>query len=68
MKAIITQHTQTALIKQQALSRLTRTALASELNLSRETVQGVLDKTPPFAVNTKTYTAVNAWLINKLDK
>lgn len=63
----MTKETQTALLKQQAVCRLTRTDLAKELGLSRETVQNVLDKGTPFVVNGKTYTAVNAWLINKLD-
>ncbi|MBM7616608.1 hypothetical protein JOC36_000141 [Weissella uvarum] len=67
MQAIITQAQQNALLKKQALNRLSRTALANELELSRPTVQAVLDTEPPFAVNSKTFTAVNNWLIEQLD-
>lgn len=67
MQAIITQAQQTALIKKQALNRLSRTALAKQLGLSIPTVRAVLDTQPPFAVNSKTFTAVNDWLIEQLD-
>ncbi|MBM7617291.1 hypothetical protein JOC36_000840 [Weissella uvarum] len=67
MQAIITQTQQNALLKKQALNRLSRTALAEQLGLSIPTVRSVLDTKPPFAVNSKTFTAVNNWLIEQLD-
>ena len=66
MQAIITEQQQTALIKKQALSRLTRYKLAEHLNLSRSTVKDVLDKQAPFVVSGKTFTAVNNYLLEDL--
>lgn len=66
MQAIITEKQQTALIKKQAINRLTRTQLASELDLARSTVKDVLDKQAPFVVSGKTFTAVNNYLLEDL--
>ncbi len=66
MQAIITEQQQTALIKKQAINRLTRTQLANKLNLARTTVKDVLDKQAPFVVSGKTFTAVNNYLLEDL--
>lgn len=66
MQAIITEQQQTALIKKQAVNRLSRYELASLLKLSRPTVQNVLDKPTPFVVSGKTFTAVNNYLLEDL--
>lgn len=66
MQAIITEKQQTALIKKQAINRLTRTQLASELDLARSTVKDVLDKQAPFVVSGKTFRAVNNYLLEDL--
>ena len=63
---IITDAQQKDLIKKQALSRLTRSKLAEHLNLSRSTIQIVLDKQAPFVVSGKTFTAVNNYLLEDL--
>ena len=63
---IITEKQQVALIKKQALSRLNRSKLAEQLNLSRTTVKDVLDKQAPFVVSGKTFTAVNNYLLEDL--
>ncbi|WP_258088928.1 hypothetical protein [Weissella fangxianensis] len=59
---IFTDTLQKELLKKQALSRLNRTNLAKHLNLSRSTIQDVLDKPTPFVVSGKTFTAVNNYL------
>lgn len=66
MQAIITEQQQLALIKKQAINRLTRTQLANKLNLARTTVKDVLDKKTPFVVSGKTFTAVNNYLLEDL--
>lgn len=63
---IITEAQQNELLNKQALSRLNRTNLAKQLNLSRSTVQDVLDKPTPFVVSGKTFTAVNDYLLEDL--
>lgn len=66
MQAIITSKQQTALIKKQAVNRLSRYQLAEILNLSKPTVKNVLDKQAPFVVSGKTFTAVNNYLLEDL--
>ncbi|WP_042493658.1 hypothetical protein [Weissella sagaensis] len=66
MQSMITEQQQTALIKKQAINRLTRSQLATNLNLSRPTIKDVLDKKAPFAVHSKTFTAVNNYLLEDL--
>lgn len=66
MQSMITEQQQTALIKKQAINRLTRSQLATNLNLSRPTIKDVLDKKAPFAVHSKTFTAVNKYLLEDL--
>lgn len=66
MQAIITSKQQTALIKKQAVNRLSRYQLAEKLNLSKPTVKNVLDKQAPFVVSSKTFTAVNNYLLEDL--
>ncbi|MGK4144183.1 hypothetical protein AB0X56_02735 [Weissella paramesenteroides] len=66
MQAIITSKQQTALIKKQAVNRLSRYQLAEKLNLSKPTVKNVLDKQAPFVVSGKTFTAVNNYLLEDL--
>lgn len=66
MQAIITEKQQVALIKKQAVNRLTRSQLAEKLNLARTTVKDVLDKQTPFVVSGKTFTAVNDYLLEDL--
>lgn len=66
MQAIITEKQQIALIKKQAVNRLTRSQLATNLNLSRPTIKDVLDKQAPFVVSGKTFTAVNNYLLEDL--
>lgn len=66
MQAIITSKQQTALIKKQAVNRLSRYQLAEKLNLSRPTVKSVLDKPAPFVVSGKTFTEVNNYLLEDL--
>lgn len=66
MKAIITDKQQLALLKKQAVNRLTRSQLAINLKLSRPTVKEVLDKKTPFVVHSKTFTAVNNYLLEDL--
>lgn len=66
MQAIITEQQQVALIKKQAVNRLTRSQLATNLNLARSTVKDVLDKQAPFVVSGKTFTAVNNFLLEDL--
>ncbi|MBU7568660.1 hypothetical protein [Weissella sagaensis] len=66
MQAIITEKQQVALIKKQAVNRLTRSQLAEKLNLARTTVKDVLDKPAPFVVSGKTFTAVNDYLLEDL--
>ncbi|WPQ68520.1 hypothetical protein [Weissella paramesenteroides] len=66
MQAIITEQQQVALIKKQAVNRLTRSQLATNLNLARSTVKDVLDKQAPFVVSGKTFTAVNNYLLEDL--
>ncbi|MHB9649234.1 hypothetical protein ACX9VS_07360 [Weissella paramesenteroides] len=66
MQAIITSKQQTALIKKQAVNRLSRYQLAEKLNLSKPTVKSVLDKQAPFVVTEKTFTAVNNYLLEDL--
>lgn len=63
---IITEAQQNELLKKQALSRLNRTNLAKQLNLSRSTIQDVLDKPAPFVVSGKTFMAVNNYLLEDL--
>lgn len=63
---IITEIQQKELLKKQALNRLNRTNLAKRLNLSRSTIQDVLDKPAPFVVSGKTFTAVNNYLLEDL--
>lgn len=66
MQAIITSKQQTALIKKQAVNRMTRSELAKQLKLSRPTIKDVLDNEAPFAVHEKTFTAVNNYLLEDL--
>lgn len=66
MQAVITERQQMALIKKQAVNRLSRYQLAEILNLSKPTVRNVLDKQAPFVVSGKTFTAVNNYLLEDL--
>ncbi|WP_407124906.1 hypothetical protein [Weissella paramesenteroides] len=66
MQAIITEQQQIALIKKQAINRLTRNELSARLNLSKPTLRRVLDKQTPFVVSSKTFTAVNNYLLEDL--
>lgn len=66
MQAIITSKQQTALIKKQAINRLSRYQLAEKLNLSKPTEKSILDKQAPFVVSGKTFTAVNNYLLEDL--
>lgn len=66
MKAIITDKQQKELLKLQALNRMTRTSLALKIGVSRSTMQIILDEATPFAVHSKTFTAVNNFLIEEL--
>lgn len=66
MQAIITEQQQLALIKKQAINRLTRSQLATNLKLSRPTIKDVLDKQAPFVVSGKTFMAVNNYLLEDL--
>jgi hypothetical protein len=66
MQAIITARQQNELLKIQALNRLTRSLLAKELGISRSTITTVLNADTPLVVNSKTFIAVNDFLISHL--
>lgn len=66
MQAIITSKQQTALIKKQAVNRLSRYQLAEKLDLSKPTIKTVLDGDTPLTVRSKTFTAVNNYLLEEL--
>lgn len=66
MKSTISDKQQTELLKAQALNRLSRTALADRLNLSRSSIIRVLDSNIPIPVSKKVFTAVNNFLIEEL--
>lgn len=68
MKANISKDQQIALLRKQGQERLNRTELSDVLGLSRETVRTVLDSETPLTVSSKTFTAVNDWLISELAK
>lgn len=66
MKSTISDKQQTELLKAQALNRLSRTALAERLNISRSSILRVLDSKTPIPVSKKVFTAVNNFLIEEL--
>lgn len=66
MKLTITEQQQLALIKKQAVNRLSRYQLAEKLNLSKPTIKSILDGATPLTVRSKTFTAVNNYLLEDL--
>ena len=66
MQAIITDKQQIALLRKQATNHLKRYELAELLNLSNVTIKHLLDQPTPFVVNSKTFTAVNNYLLEDL--
>lgn len=67
MKVIINKQQHTAMLKKAGAERLTQTKLAKVLGLSRRTVWSIYNSPAPMAVNTKTFTAINDWLLSGLD-
>lgn len=68
MQAIITKDQQLALLRNAGEKRLTQTALADKLGITRMTLRRVIDAEAPVVVNGNTFQAVNNYLIAELAK
>lgn len=66
MQAIITKDQQLALLRNAGEKRLTQTALADKLGITRMTLRRVIDAEAPVVVSGKTFQAVNNYLISEL--
>ncbi|MFR6558781.1 MAG: HTH domain-containing protein [Weissella confusa] len=68
MQAIITKDQQLALLRNAGEKRLTQTALADKLGITRMTLRRVIDAEAPVVVSSKTFQALNNYLISELAK
>ncbi|CAM3791694.1 hypothetical protein K8375_09865 [Weissella cibaria] len=66
MRAIITPKQQTKLLQLAGRMRLSRKALADELDISGPTMRRVLDSEAPVVVTSKVFTSVNDFLLENL--
>lgn len=66
MRAIITPKQQTKLLQLAGRMRLSRKALADELDISGPTMRRVLDSESPVVVTSKVFTSVNDFLLENL--
>lgn len=64
-QSIFTEQDQNNLLIYRALNRLSQNELATQIGLSRPTVQSLLNDDAPIVISPKTYNAVHTVLSNK---
>ncbi|QDJ58352.1 hypothetical protein EFA59_01980 [Weissella hellenica] len=65
---ILSEKQQYELLKFKSIKRLNNSQLGEILNLNHGTLKRVLDSEAPISVSTKTFTAVNNFLLKELSK